>query len=70
MADFSDAFVATETSVPTYFFESTAPNNVDDNVASNRGSLAGYPIEPIDDPQRAIERSQVCWQKPQTRTWL
>jgi hypothetical protein len=55
MSDFFRAYQATQSRVPTYFLESTAPNNVDDTVASNASGIPGV-LQLIDDPQQAIDQ--------------
>ena len=53
MSDFFRVYKATQSAVPAFFIESTAPNNVDDTVPSNVAGVAGQ-LEPIDDPDKAI----------------
>ena len=54
MPDFFRAFEAQVTRVPTFFIESTAPNNVDGEVPSN-ASKPPPDLTEI-DPDRAIEK--------------
>ena len=54
MSDFFRAFKAVGLSVPTYFIESTAPNNVDDEVASNASQMPAG-LTQIDPANKAIE---------------
>jgi len=39
---FFRAYKATRSHVPTFFLESTAPNNVDDTTASNASGIPAY----------------------------
>jgi hypothetical protein len=50
MSDFFRAYKADGTQIPTYFIESTAPNNVDDTAVDKPMALEGLElIEPSDD---------------------
>ena len=56
MSDFFRTYVAGTLSVPTYFIESTAPNSIDDEVASNEiGNPASWGLRLIDPPDDAAE---------------
>jgi hypothetical protein len=59
MADFFRAFEAVGTTVPMFFIESTAPNNVDDYVPSNASALPGMlqPIVPADAAVTSIAQA-------------
>lgn len=52
--DFFRAFQAIGTSVPTYFIESTAPNNIDDLTPSDASALPDQ-LRQIDPPDEAIK---------------
>ena len=56
MSDFFRTYVAGAFSIPTYFIESTAPNSIDDEVASNEiGNPASWGLRLIDPPDVAAE---------------
>ncbi len=51
MANLFNAYCVQQAQIPTYFIESTAPNNVDDSPAPVRAPAGLTPI----DPDRAVQ---------------